>query len=58
MALVAAAADIAPSHLYGVCNGNKPLTAATMRKLRPHVALSAEQWVAIIDGESEATDAA
>lgn len=56
--VVAAAAGIAPSHLYGVCNGHKPLTAGTMRKLKPHVALSNDAWVALLDGGSEATDAA
>lgn len=53
---VAELAGVSESHLYGLCNGNKTLTAATMRKLLPHVRLSKATWFALL--KEGTTDAA
>lgn len=44
----ASKAMIAPSHLYNICNGHKPLTARIMRRLRPHLKLSDSDWMALM----------
>lgn len=45
---VASLADIPQTHLSTVASGKRPMGKETAAKLRPHVELSADDWVELL----------
>lgn len=56
---VAKLSGVSESHLYGVVNRHRPLTAKVMKRLQPHLKVSGRAWLVLLAVPvRETTDAA